>query len=243
MAGVVPYDSLKTLQPLYEFLRDHYLNWTEIYNMDHDIWVDLELDRRLMNDVYFVMTFVKQKMEEIELLQRLEFLSHQPGTLMNGTNTEDMRTLIWQQGHMSLSDWQRKLQEKFPTTGKTFMGTLYSWPNGGPLAHTAIDLYIKIFNGDVDLPVPFEEFLYYTVEGRKGLRDRPGVLPLYEYMLTDKRTKDPSFVLRLRQSSTLGAFLPTNPTLSNSFLTRGSPSFSNSFLTRGSPSFSNSFLI
>ena len=64
------------------------------------------MNYRLINAFDLVIAYVKAKMEEIELLQRLEFLKHQPERVGYGTNTEDIRELIWQQGRLSPPDWQ-----------------------------------------------------------------------------------------------------------------------------------------
>ena len=68
------------------------------------------MNYRLINAFDLVIAYVKAKMEEIELLQRLEFLKHQPQRVGYGTNTEDIRELIWQQGRLSPSDWQRAFE-------------------------------------------------------------------------------------------------------------------------------------
>ena len=68
------------------------------------------VNNRLINAFDLVIAYVKAKMEEIELLQRLEFLKHQPLRVGYGTNTEDIRELIWQQGRLSPSDWQRAFE-------------------------------------------------------------------------------------------------------------------------------------
>lgn len=67
-------------------------------------------NNRLINAFDLVIAYVKAKMEEIELLQRLEFLKHEPQRAGYGTNTEDIRELIWQQGRLSPSDWQRAFE-------------------------------------------------------------------------------------------------------------------------------------
>lgn len=64
------------------------------------------MNYRLINALDLVIGYVKAKMEEIELLQRLEFLKHQPERVGYGTNTEDIRELIWHQGRLSPPDWQ-----------------------------------------------------------------------------------------------------------------------------------------
>ena len=69
------------------------------------------MNYRLINALDLVMGYVKAKMEEIELLQRLDYLRHQPERVGYGTNTEDMRLIIWQQGRLSPSDWQRAFEE------------------------------------------------------------------------------------------------------------------------------------
>jgi hypothetical protein len=68
------------------------------------------VNNRLINAFDLVIAYVKAKMEEIELLQRLEFLKHEPQRAGYGTNTEDIRELIWQQGRLSPSDWQRAFE-------------------------------------------------------------------------------------------------------------------------------------
>ena len=69
------------------------------------------MNNRLINALDLVMGYVKAKMEEIELLQRLDHLRHYPERLGYGTNTEDMRLIIWQQGRLSPLDWQRPFEE------------------------------------------------------------------------------------------------------------------------------------
>ena len=68
------------------------------------------MNNRLINALDLVIAYVKAKMEEIELLQRLEFLKHQPQRVGYETNTEDIRELIWKQGRLSPSDWQRAFE-------------------------------------------------------------------------------------------------------------------------------------
>ena len=66
---------------------------------------------RLINALNLVSGYVEAKMQEIKLLQRLDYLRHQPERIGYGTNTEDMRLIIWQQGRLSPLDWQRAFEE------------------------------------------------------------------------------------------------------------------------------------
>jgi len=69
------------------------------------------MNYRLINAFDLVIAYVEAKMQEIKLLQRLDYLRHQPQRVGYETNTEDMRLIIWQQGRLSPSDWQRAFEE------------------------------------------------------------------------------------------------------------------------------------
>jgi hypothetical protein len=88
------------------------------------------VNNRLINAFDLVIAYVKAKMEEIELLKGLDYLRQQPQGVWYGTNTEDIRELIWKQGRLSPSDWQRA----FENLGLSDTFQILSWIfNTGPL--------------------------------------------------------------------------------------------------------------